>query len=90
MKLSNREILIRDEEETDPRYGKPPSERSISELLELGVINLDKPRGPSSHEVTAWVKKILNVPKAGHAGNLEPPQGAGIPESLGSASYCFK
>jgi len=32
---------------------------------------LDKPPGPSSHEVTAWVRKILGVKKAGHGGTLE-------------------
>jgi H/ACA ribonucleoprotein complex subunit 4 len=35
------------------------------------VINLDKPSGPSSHEVTAWVKRILRLGHAGHGGTLE-------------------
>jgi len=69
--LAKREILIRDEEETDPRYGKPPEQRNIKELFKLGVINLDKPIGPSSHEVTAWLKRILEVEKIAHAGTLE-------------------
>lgn len=78
-RVRKREILIRAEEETDPRYGKPPSERSIEELLETGVINLDKPVGPSSHEVTAWIKKILPVKKIAHAGTLEPStRGVGL------------
>jgi tRNA U55 pseudouridine synthase TruB len=52
--------------------------------VEYGVINLDKPPGPTSHEVVAWVKKLLNIPKAGHGGTLELPTpllgvGAGIP-----------
>jgi len=68
---ANREILIRDEEEPNPEYGKSPEDRSVEELLELGVINLDKPVGPSSHEVTAWLKKALNVNKIAHAGTLE-------------------
>lgn len=42
------------------------------ELLNAGFIILDKPSGPSSHEVTAWVKKILGVKKAGHSGTLDP------------------
>ncbi|MFQ5837140.1 MAG: RNA-guided pseudouridylation complex pseudouridine synthase subunit Cbf5, partial [Candidatus Bathyarchaeia archaeon] len=37
----------------------------------FGIINLDKPSGPSSHEVTAWVKRILKIEKAGHGGTLE-------------------
>nr|VZI17868.1 unnamed protein product [Spirometra erinaceieuropaei] len=37
-----------------------------------GVINLDKPSNPSSHEVVAWVKRALNVEKTGHSGTLDP------------------
>jgi H/ACA ribonucleoprotein complex subunit 4 len=33
--------------------------------LKYGVINLDKPANPSSHEIVAWVKKILKVEKTG-------------------------
>lgn len=66
------EYLVKDEEEPSP-YGRRPEERSIPELLEKGVINLDKPPGPTSHEVTAWVKRILGVERAGHGGTLEPP-----------------
>jgi H/ACA ribonucleoprotein complex subunit 4 len=43
----------------------------IKEHIKFGIINLDKPSGPSSHEVTAWVKRILKIEKAGHGGTLE-------------------
>jgi len=66
-----RELLIKAEDETDPRYGHNPEERPIQEHIQFGVINLDKPPGPSSHEVTAWVKRILNLEHAGHGGTLE-------------------
>ena len=61
MKMSIRERirLVKAEGETDPSYGKPPEERTISELLQNGVINLDKPSGPTSHQVTAWAREIL-------------------------------
>ena len=36
-------------------------ERTIDELIRKGVINLDKPAGPSSHEVAALVKRILRI-----------------------------
>ena len=36
------------------------------------MINLDKPANPSSHEVVAWIKKILKVEKTGHSGTLDP------------------
>ena len=37
-----------------------------------GFINLDKAANPSSHEVVAWVKRILRVDKTGHSGTLDP------------------
>lgn len=63
-------ILVK-EAFTSDEYGKFPEERSLEELLKFGVINLDKPPGPTSHEVVAWVKEILGVSKAGHGGTLE-------------------
>ncbi len=33
---------------------------------------VDKPRGPSSHQVTAWVRDLVGVRVAGHAGTLDP------------------
>ena len=41
--------------------GSTPLKRPLKEYLKYGVINLDKPSNPSSHEVVSWVKKILNV-----------------------------
>jgi len=66
-----RKLMVKAEEETNPRYGHKPEERPVQEYVRFGVINLDKPAGPSSHEVTAWVKRILNVERAGHGGTLE-------------------
>lgn len=37
-----------------------------------GFINLDKPSNPSSHEVVAWIRRILRVEKTGHSGTLDP------------------
>ena len=66
-----RKLVVKAEKETNPRFGHRPEERPIQEYVRFGVINLDKPAGPSSHEVTAWVKRILNVGRAGHGGTLE-------------------
>ena len=33
---------------------------------------MDKPVNPSSHEVVAWIKRILRVQKTGHSGTLDP------------------
>ena len=44
----------------------------FSWLVRSGFINLDKPSNPSSHEVVAWIKRILEVQKTGHSGTLDP------------------
>lgn len=66
-----RELKVKLDAESDPAYGCEPSKRSIAQHLRFGVIDLDKPAGPSSHEVVAWVKRILKVGHAGHGGTLE-------------------
>ena len=43
----------------------------IEGVPESGIVVIDKPRGPSSHQVTAWAGKILDAP-VGHAGTLDP------------------
>ncbi len=45
----------------------------VAERLARGAFVLvDKPRGPSSHQVTAWARDLLGVRTAGHAGTLDP------------------
>jgi len=66
-----RSLAVKAEEETSPRFGHKPEERPIEDYMQFGIINLDKPAGPSSHEVTAWVKRILSLKRAGHGGTLE-------------------
>lgn len=65
-----RELVVKAEEETDPRFGHKPNERPLQDYIKFGMINLDKPAGPSSHEVAAWVKRILNLKRVGHGGTL--------------------
>jgi len=52
--------------------GSAPLKRNLKEYMSAGFINLDKPANPSSHEVVAWIKKILRVEKTGHSGTLDP------------------
>lgn len=80
-----RETLIKSEDTTDGKYGKKPIERPIDEYIQKGVINLDKPAGPTSHEVTSWVKKILKLNKTGHSGTLDPNVTGILPIMLGDA-----
>ena len=52
--------------------GSTPLSRDLKSYISSGVINLDKPANPSSHEVVAWIKRILRVEKTGHSGTLDP------------------
>ncbi len=67
---------------TNPEFGKAPEQRSIREHIRYAVIDLDKPSGPTSHEVVAWVKNILGVEKAGHGGTLDPRVTGVLPVAL--------
>ena len=66
-----REVFVKKESETNWDYGLKPEERSVEELINYGVINLNKPSGPSSHQVSDYVQRILGIEKAGHSGTLE-------------------
>ncbi|XP_064133889.1 H/ACA ribonucleoprotein complex subunit DKC1 isoform X1 [Loxodonta africana] len=52
--------------------GSNPLKREIADYIRTGFINLDKPSNPSSHEVVAWIRRILRVEKTGHSGTLDP------------------
>ncbi|HMK46890.1 MAG TPA: RNA-guided pseudouridylation complex pseudouridine synthase subunit Cbf5 [Methanocella sp.] len=80
-----RDRLIKSKDGTHG-YGKDPWTRTVQELLEQGVVNLDKPPGPTSHEVVAWVKNILEIKRAGHSGTLDPHVTGVLPTMLGDAT----
>ena len=63
-----------------------PADRSPSELLSFGVVNLDKPPGPSAHQVAAWVRDLAGVDRAAHAGTLDPKVTGCLPVLLGDAT----
>lgn len=52
--------------------GFTPLKRPLADYIRYGIINLDKPSNPSSHEVVAWIRRILRVEKTGHSGTLDP------------------
>ncbi|KAL2179227.1 pseudouridine synthase [Thermothelomyces heterothallicus CBS 202.75] len=65
-------MLVRSGHFTPIPNGSSPYKRDIKSYISSGVINLDKPSNPSSHEVVAWLKRILRVEKTGHSGTLDP------------------
>ena len=84
------EVLVKAETTTDPRYGCEPEKRNIKDYINNGIINIDKPAGPSSHQVTAWVRDILELEKAGHSGTLDPKVTGVQPIALGNATKIVK
>ena len=75
----------------------PPEERSPTELLSFGVVNLDKPPGPSSHEVADWTRDLVqdalttagaetDIDRVAHAGTLDPKVTGSLPLLLGNAT----
>ncbi|KAK0752239.1 hypothetical protein B0T18DRAFT_342391 [Schizothecium vesticola] len=66
------ELAIRTSHFTPIPHGSAPFKRDIKSYVSSGVINLDKPSNPSSHEVVAWLKRMLRVEKTGHSGTLDP------------------
>lgn len=53
-------------------HGTMPANRAMDEYLKYGVVVIDKPANPSSHEVVTWVKDILGCERTGHSGTLDP------------------
>ncbi|MBN2154795.1 MAG: RNA-guided pseudouridylation complex pseudouridine synthase subunit Cbf5 [Candidatus Lokiarchaeota archaeon] len=83
----SKEWIIKAEEETDFKYGcKPEDRRPLSHYINYGIVNLDKPMGPTSHEVVVWVKNVLQLEKTGHGGTLDPKVTGVLPVALGEAT----
>ncbi len=80
------EWIVKVEEDTSPEYGTPPWARPIEQHIRLGVIPLDKPPGPTSHEVVAWIKRMFGLSKAGHGGTLDPKVTGVLPVALEEAT----
>lgn len=59
--------------------------KSIKELLEFGIINMDKPSGPTSFQVDEIIKKALNLRKTSHFGTLDPKVTGVLPVALNRA-----
>src|SRR3989344_6104625 len=79
-----REILVK--KESVANYGKFPEERSAEELIQYGVVNINKPAGPTSHQVSEYVQRILKIKTAGHSGTLDPNVTGCLPVALERAT----
>ena len=62
--------IFDDSAETNRKYGCPPYDRNITELLDSGIILVNKPSGPTSHQLTAWARDLLGLNRLGHGGTF--------------------
>jgi H/ACA ribonucleoprotein complex subunit 4 len=60
--------------------------RTVTELLRRGLFIADKPQGPTSHQVSAWVRDLVGAEKAGHAGTLDPRVTGVLPIAFNEAT----
>jgi len=81
-------LITREEADTNPDFGSSPKARSIIDHIKNGFVVIDKPDGPTSHQVSAWTRDIfkpVGVAKAGHIGTLDPHVSGVLPILLHNA-----
>ena len=83
---TKREMLVRARDSTNPNHGCYPEKRDMKGHINKGLVNIDKPPGPTSHEAVAWIKGILHLGKAGHSGTLDPKVTGVLPVMLEDAT----
>ena len=50
-----------------------------------GVLVIDKPQGPTSHDVVARARRVLGTRRIGHTGTLDPLATGALPLVIGRA-----
>ena len=81
-----RKILVKKETQTDDKLGCKPEARPTKEIINYGVVNINKCQGPTSHQVSDFVQKILHINKSGHSGTLDPNVHGALPIALGRST----
>ena len=51
-----------------------------------GVLVIDKPEGPTSHDIVALVRRVLRIKRVGHTGTLDPMATGVLPLVIGRAT----
>jgi len=51
-----------------------------------GFIIIDKPAGPTSHQIDSWIRDITGEPRVGHVGTLDPNVSGVLVMALGKAT----
>ena len=61
------------------------NKKTTQELLEFGIINIDKPSGPTSFQISDFIRKELGLKKTSHFGTLDPKVTGVLPIALNRA-----
>ncbi len=75
---------VKDKTNTVSEWGEFPDRRSVADLIPRSLVVIDKPQGPTSHQVSAWVRDIFDE-KTGHSGTLDPKVTGVLPMGMGSS-----
>lgn len=75
-----------EESEPSEEHGTRPENRSVEELLDQGIFIVDKPFGPTSNQVSTWIKEELGLRKTGHFGTLDPNATGVLPVGINSGT----
>ena len=84
--IIKRQVLTKKEAETNPNCGCEPEKRAVEDLIHYGIVNINKPKGPTSHQVSEYVQRILHIKKSGHSGTLDPAVTGVLPMALERAT----
>jgi H/ACA ribonucleoprotein complex subunit 4 len=79
-------ILTKKQAETNSQFGCNPEKRPLKTLINYGIVNINKHQGPTSHQISDYVQKILHINKSGHSGTLDPNVTGCLVVALGDAT----
>ncbi|RJU82524.1 MAG: RNA-guided pseudouridylation complex pseudouridine synthase subunit Cbf5 [Candidatus Poseidoniales archaeon] len=82
--------ILDPEAKTNPSIGGHPDERDVEERLASGFILLDKPAGPTSHQLASWARDLFGLERLGHGGTLDPFATGVLPLMAGKAMKVTK
>ena len=65
-------LMLDSDATTDMAIGSTPDSRTVEQRIASGFILVDKPAGPSSHQLASWAKDLFGLERMGHGGTLDP------------------
>ncbi|MFT7615577.1 MAG: H/ACA ribonucleoprotein complex subunit 4 [Candidatus Woesearchaeota archaeon] len=80
---AKREVVVLDSRaKSNPAYGCDPNSQSLDFRKKHGIVIINKPKNPTSHQVSGYVKDILELKLSGHSGTLDPIVTGVLPVAL--------